>query len=406
MNMKQNQRREFLKTSLAGMCGAALAPRVFGAPAAAATKGAAVSSLPGRTLGKTGLTVPLISLGTGDTASANFIQTAYDAGVKLFFSATYYGHGNNERLVGEALKGRPRDSFLIGTAAPPEGFNPREGTIPKTLTFESYMKTAEDSLKRFGLDYVDILLLPYADKKDFVLYEPLVKALTTLKKQGKTRFIGVAMHDPGGEGLKAAVESGIYDVAMPAYNFKTRNPEAVNEILAAAAKAGMGIVAMKTVAGAARDKNRTVPLNFDAALKWVLQNPNVASIVSGMSSTDELQKNLAMIKDLKMTDQERKDLDLGSLKSEAGLYCQQCRTCLPQCPHGLDIPTLMRSYMYAYGYRNVRQARYTLETVDLAGRACEKCDVCRVACVSGFDVKERVRDISRLKELPLDFVEV
>jgi predicted aldo/keto reductase-like oxidoreductase len=301
------------------------------------------------------------------------------------------------------LKDLPRDSFVVGTAATPEGFNPREGTLAKGMTAQSYMKTAEECLKRFGLDHVDILLLPFAGKRETVLADPILKAMTELKKQGKIRFAGIATHGSCEEALRAAADAKIYDVAMTAYNFKTENKEAMNEALAYAAQAGLGIVAMKTTAGAAQDKSRTQPLNISAALKWVLQNPNISSIVSGMSSVEELRKNLEMIKDLKISDQELKDLDLADLGSGLGLYCLQCRKCMPQCPNGLDIPTLMRSYMYAYGYRNVEHARYTLDTAGVSGKPCEKCDVCRVTCTSGFDVKDRIRDIIRLKDIPLDF---
>jgi hypothetical protein len=65
---------------------------------------------------------------------------------------------------------------------------------------------------------------------------------------------------------------------------------------------------------------------------------------------------------------------------------------------------MMRSYMYAYGYRNVADARHTLDSVDMPGDPCGKCDVCSVTCASGFDVKERVRDIVRLKDVPLEFL--
>lgn len=403
-NMEKTRRREFLKTSLAGICGASVIPGTWKAAFGAHGGRAAAPALAGRTLGKTGIKTTLVSMGTAEASSLDLIRRGYDAGIKLFFSATYYGHGNNERLVGEALKDLPRDSFVVGTAATPEGFNPREGTPPTNLTAQSYMKTAEESLKRFGLDHVDILLLPFADKKELVLFDPILKAMTELKKQGKIRFAGIATHNPGGESLRAAADTGIYDVAMPAYNYKTKDLETVNGSLAYAAKSGMGIVAMKTTAGAARDKNRTRPLNIAAALKWVLQNPHIASIVSGMSSVEELQRNLETIKDLKMSEQELKDLDLADRRSEPGLYCQQCRTCLPQCPNNLDIPTLMRSYMYAYGYRNVGQARHTLDTVDVSGKPCEKCDVCRVACVAGFDIKDRIQDIVRLKDVPLEFL--
>ena len=402
--MRQNQRREFLKKSLVGICGATLIPGTSMSSSGKQGAKGAVPSLATRTLGRTGIKTPLISMGTSEASSADLIRMGYDAGIKLFFSATYYGRGNNERLVGEALKGLPRDSFVVGTAATPEGFDPRVGTLPKDMTAQSYMKTAEESLKRFGLDHVDILLLPFSAKREYVLFGPILEAMTELKKQGKIRFAGIATHGGCEEALRAAADAKVYDMAMTAYNFKTENKEAMNEALAYAAKAGMGIVAMKTTAGAARDKNRTQPMNINAALKWVLQNPNISSIVSGMSSIEELQKNLEMIKDLKLSDQDLKDIALADRRSEPGLYCLQCRKCVPQCPNNLDIPTLMRSYMYAYGYRNVEHARYTLDTVDISGKPCERCDTCSVACTSGFDIKDRVLDIVRLKDVPLDFI--
>jgi len=402
--MKKNQRREFLKKSLVGICGATFVPGTWKASSGEYGERGAVPSLASRTLGRTGIKTPLISMGTSGATSPSFVRTVYDAGIRLFFSATYYGQGNNERLVGEALKDLPRDSFVVGTAATPEGLNPREGTIPKDMKAQAYMKTAEESLKRFGLDHVDILLLPFAAKREFVIFDPILKAMTELKKQGKIRFAGIATHDSCEEALRAAADAKVYDMAMTAYNYKTENKEAMSDALAYAAKAGMGIVAMKTTAGAARDKNRTQPLNTNAALKWVLQNKNISSIVSGMSTVEELQKNLEMIKDLKISDQELKDLNLADLRSEPGLYCHQCQKCIPQCPNNLDIPTLMRSYMYAYGYRNVEQAWHMLNTVDVSGNPCEKCVVCSVACTSGFDIKDRIQDIIRLKDVPLEFI--
>ena len=80
-------------------------------------------------LKKTGIKTPLISMGTSDTSASGLIRAAYEAGVKLFFSATYYGEGNNEKLVGEGLKGLPRDSFAVGTAVPPDGLDQRIGKL-------------------------------------------------------------------------------------------------------------------------------------------------------------------------------------------------------------------------------------------------------------------------------------
>ena len=188
--------------------------------------------MPVRTLGRTGIKTPLISFGTSGALDTGFIRTAYEAGVKMFFSATYYGEGNNEKIVGEGLKGLPRDSFVVGTAVPPDGMDTRTGKFNSTFDADGYIKKAEGSLRRFGLDYVDFFLFPYAGKKETVLDAGVLKALDQLKKQGKTRFVGIASHSDTEEALKAAVEAGIYDVAMISYNYKIKNIDSLNATVA------------------------------------------------------------------------------------------------------------------------------------------------------------------------------
>jgi predicted aldo/keto reductase-like oxidoreductase len=359
--------------------------------------------LPVRTLGRTGIKTPLISFGTSGALDTGFIRSAYESGIKMFFSATYYGEGNNEKIVGEGMKGLPRDSFIVGTAVPPDGMDNRTGKFTSTFDADGYIKKAEGSLKRFGLDYVDFFLFPYAGKKETVQNSGVLKALEQLKKQGKTRFIGIASHSDTEEALKAAAEAGIYDVAMISYNYKIKNIDSLNATITGAVKAGMGIVAMKSTAGVYNDKSGP-QLNSDAVLKWALQNENIASIVSGMTSLEQLQKNLSMIRNLKMSEQELKDLNLALLDSETGLYCQQCRQCIPQCPYNLDIPTIMRSYMYAYGYRNTAQAYYNLANVEMSDNPCKNCGSCDIKCPSRFDIKQKITDIARLRKVPEDFL--
>lgn len=400
--MKNNNRREFLRKSVLGVSGAALIPGfIKGNTSVASTYTPA--DLPARTLGRTGIKTPLISFGTSGALDTGFIRTAYEAGVKMFFSATYYGEGNNEVIVGEGLKGLPRDSFVIGTAVPPDGMDTRSGKLTSTFDAAGFINKAEGSLKRFGLDYVDFFLFPYAGKKETVQDPGVLKALEQLKKQGKTRFVGIASHSDTEEALKAAAEAGIYDVAMISYNYKIKNIDSLNAVIAGAVKAGMGIVAMKSTAGVFRDKSGP-RLNSDAVLKWALQNENITSIVSGMTSLEQLQKNLSMIRNLKMSEQELKDLNLALLDSETGLYCQQCRQCIPQCPHNLDIPTIMRSYMYAYGYRNTAQAYYNLVNVEMSDNPCQDCILCSVKCPSSFDIRKKILDISRLRNVPEEFL--
>jgi predicted aldo/keto reductase-like oxidoreductase len=401
--MENNNRRDFLKTSILGISGASLLPVAAHASNGPLSVFDKAAPLPTRVLGRTGIETPLISLGAGGTSSASFVKAAYDAGIKLFFSATYYGEGNNEKIVGEGLKGLPRETFVVGTAVPPEGFDHKTGNFSGEFDPEAYIRKAEGSLQRFGLDYVDFFLFPYAGKKAVVQHEGVIKALEALKKKGKTKFIGIATHSDVEEALISAADAKVYDVAMPAFNYKVQDKKKMEEALAYATKAGMGIVAMKTTAGAFRDKNGP-GLNTDAALKWVLQNKNITCIVSGMSNTDQLQKNLTMLQNLKLSEQELKELNLVAMHEEPSLYCQQCKTCLPQCTKNLDIPTIMRSYMYAYGYRNMEQAYYTLANSQLKDNPCDDCEACNVKCASGFDVKAKICDISRLQNVPRDFL--
>ncbi len=395
--MGKNSRRDFLRKSIMGLSASSLVQ----IPLAVRENNV---ELPARTLGRTGIKVPVVSMGTGSVSSQGLIRSAYHSGIRLFFSATYYGSGSNERLVGEGLKGLPRDSYLIGTALPLEGYDTRKGVLASPLDVRNYIKKADESLQRFGLDHVDFLLFPYAGKRSMIIDGSLIDAMQRVKKQGKARFIGVATHSFCEEALIAAADAGIYDIAMTAYNFRTENKESINNAIDYAVKAGMAVVAMKTTAGAFNDKEAVKPVNTDAALKWVLQNNNISSIVSGMSSLDELEKNIAMLKNLTLTDSEIKELDTATAGHERGLYCLQCRKCVPQCRSGLDIPEAMRSYMYAYGYRDFRHAKSVIAASDFPRDACSSCISCNVKCTAGFNIKEKIEDISRLKDIPAEFL--
>jgi hypothetical protein len=402
--MGKSKRREFLKKSVLGITGATLLQGTVRSTGSTDMRQDKIPELPFRVLGRTGISTPLISLGAGGAYDPNFVRASYDAGIRLFFSATYYGEGNNEKMVGEGLKGLPRHSFVVGTAVPADGFDNRLGIFSSNLDVDAYIRKSNASLARFGLDYVDVFMFPFSGKRESLMHEPLLKALTKLRADGKTRFLGVATHNNCEETLRLAADSGVYDIVMVSYNFRTQNQEAMHEAMMYAANKGIGILAMKTTAGGFMDKNRTRPVNTNAALKWVLQNRNITTIVSGMSSLEQLRKNVAMINDLRLTADELKDLELAVSGTEPGLYCHQCRRCVPQCPYNLEIPAAMRSYMYAYGYRNTRLAKANLDDAGFDGSFCKSCPSCSVRCTAGFDIREKILDISRLQNIPGDFL--
>ncbi len=403
--MKKEARRNFLKKSMLGISGAIVLPGTSGGAIPGSVTGTASrKDLVYRTLGRTGIKLPVISLGAGSVKNPNFVRAVLDAGIKLIQTSSYYGEGNNEKMLSDVLKDRPRDSFLIATSSQPQGTDPVNGIFTDPGAGKAFTSDIEGGLERLGLDYVDIIFLPFTAKRESVFYEPLLRTMEDLKKQGKTRYIGIATHSYCEEAIRAAADTKVYDLVMTAYNFRTENAVQMNEAIGYATSAGLGILGMKSQAGAFRDRERTQPVNSKATLKWVLQNENVTSIVSGMSNVEELQQNIEMMNDLELSEQEMNDLELASAGSEPGLYCLQCSRCIPQCPHQLDIPTVMRSYMYAYGYGDPGFARRTLDCVDLSENYCTACQACRVECPMGFDVGERIRDISRLKDVPPEFL--
>ena len=128
--------------------------------------------------------------------------------------------------------------------------------------------------------------------------------------------------------------------------------------IADAAGAGIGIVAMKTMAGAFHDKERTQPIDCRAALKWVLQDENITTAIPGITTFEQLEQNASVNENIALTEEEKSHLALSSL--EGGLYCQACEKCVGDCPRRLPIPELMRAYMYTYGYGDAAAAHHLL----------------------------------------------
>ncbi|HLF35270.1 MAG TPA: aldo/keto reductase [Cyclobacteriaceae bacterium] len=402
--MEKNSRRIFLGKSLLGISSLAFLPKIETAYSKPLIPEKNQGKSLTRVLGRTGIRLPLISMGTGDTQNSRLVRAAYDAGVKLFSTSSYYGEGNNEKMLGELFKNFPRDSFYVSTASTPLGINHKEGIFTDPKAGPRYVKDIEDGLMRLKLDHVDIIYLAFAAKRESVFFEPLMRAMDDLRKSGKTRFIGIATHSFCDEAIRAAADAGIYDVVMTAYNFKNEKDNKLKEAIDYAVKAGLGIVAMKTTAGAYWDRERKVPVNTHAALKWVLQNENITSVVSGMTGYEELEKNLLLNNDYKLTREELTDLKLAFQNPSPGLYCTQCHQCVRQCRKGLDIPNLMRGYMYAYGYRNFPTAKKALSISGIDSLSCSECRSCTVQCSRGFDVPGKIRDIVRINDIPSEFL--
>jgi predicted aldo/keto reductase-like oxidoreductase len=204
--------------------------------------------------------------------------------------------------------------------------------------------------------------------------------------------------------IRAAVESGIWDVVLTAYNFRQTHRVQVQAAIREAAAAGLGVVAMKTQAGVYWDRARRRRINMKAALKWVLQEECVHTTIPAFANFEEMEEDLSVMENLALTPEEKSDLALGGAMGDAGHFCQQCGECLPQCPAGMKVPTVMRAAMYALGHRQPAKARTALRGWTSADIACNDCAACSVRCALGLDVRSRGRDMARLLDVPEEFV--
>ncbi len=396
--MNSINRRGFLKRGITGAAGiVALSPSIV----SAATSGQQQDIIY-RTLGRTGMKVPVISFGVMRSDNPNLCKAAYEKGIKLFDTANVYLNGNSETMLGNILTTYPRSSYYIATKVKPAGVD-REGLPTNQTTPEAFLETFNVSLARLKMDYVDILYVHDISNPELLEYKPIINTVKNLKKQGKIKYMGFSTHRNEPVVIEAAAATNNWDVILTAYNFKQTYTSELNSAIKKAAQSGIGIVAMKTMAGGGfLDKEKTKPINSTAALKWVLSNPDVTTTIPGMTDFDQLDLNVKILADITLTDSEKQDIIAAA--DEKGLFCTGCAKCLAECPLNLPVPDLMRAYMYAYGYSNPAMAHSLLSELGTGDNPCRDCDSCLVGCTKNFDVREKIADISRLVNVPSDFL--
>ena len=395
-------RRNFIKNGFTGLAGAIMAPSVLKAGKRADIHQEKDKKFIYRTLGKTGIKLPIISMGTYDATGV--VNAALDQGIVHIDTSADYNEGNDERMFGEVFKSRSRDSYVIGTSIGMWRYRKAE-QIKNTISEKTLRDYIEGSLERLDIDSIDIYYLGGVQHKEIALYEPYLKVLKEYKKAGKLKFLGVTTHTNEPEIIRAATDSGVYDVVLTAYNFRKNNRNEIREAIAYAAARGIGIVAMKTQAGVYWDqREKKQMINMKAALKWALQDENVHTAIPSFKNVDQLNDAISIMEDLTLTPQEKTDLKLDQADPSTAMFCSQCEECLPQCKASVDIPTLMRSYMYAFGYQSPGKARKTLEESSLANVPCLNCGSCSVVCSSGFDIRRKAIDIARILDVPKDFL--
>jgi predicted aldo/keto reductase-like oxidoreductase len=343
-------RRDFLKT--VGLAGLAVAgggvTTALAAPAPPA--GAPAATVPKRKLGKTGVEVSILNLGgMFDTINNQLLlKQARKWGVTMWDTAEAYGNGMSEEGMGRFFARNPgsREEIFLVTK-----LLPKDGNLTERL---------DKCLKRLQTPYVDLFFI-HAISGIEEMTPAIRNWAAEMKKAGKMKFFGFSTHTNMEDCLSGAAKLDWIDVVMTTYNFQVMNTPKMKEALNACEKAGVGLVAMKSMAGrpgpakvASEAKadlvERFLKKGFtdkQAKLKVVWENPQIASLCSQMPNLTILQANVAAARDL--TKLSRGDLETLEqyARETREEYCAGCgRICLEALGGAVPVPDVMRSLMY------------------------------------------------------------
>lgn len=307
-----------------------------------------------RVCGRSGLKLSALSLGAWETfggyvgaelARACIFQ-ALNLGITHFDLANTYGtpQGRAEIVVGRTLREMPREEFVVSTKA---GFPMWPGPYGEGASRKALLTSVEQSLKRIGLDYVDIF---YSHRPDpHTPLEETLRALDQIVRQGKALYIGLSNYPAAllAEACRLAREMNLTPIVAGQVGYNMFRRELEQDVLQTAQQSGLGIVAFSALAqglltskylnevpegsratrtwsaaeretiGAVRGKIRQLDEVAQArgqtlsqmAIAWTLRLPEVTSALVGASDIDQLEENAKALENLNFSHEELGRID-------------------------------------------------------------------------------------------------
>ncbi len=337
-----------------------------------------------RILGRTGWAISAIGFGgiklprIGGKESETLLTRALDRGINFIDTADCYG--DSEEKIGQALKKR-RKEFYLSTKV-----DERDGPGVRAKL--------ERCLRRLRTSWIDLLLFHDVRGGEYekIFSSGGLEELKKAQKEGKVSQIGISIHNSLSM-MRRAIESGAFSALMVAYSALDEDRLTADLLPLAAAK-GVGLVAMKPLAGGRLGNipSRGWDRSFfkgespaQVALRYVLANPHITCAIPGMMALDELEENSRVGKD-------PRKLSAGEIKkfmemaAEAGKgFCRNCGYCLP-CPEGIPIPDVFRfeSYYRHYGLEDWARTQYG--SLSSNAQACSDCQTCLGKCPYGVPI--------------------
>lgn len=347
-------RRDFIKVIAAAGLGSLLPAGAAGAP-----EGASSARVPTRPFGKTGVNVPILSLGGMFDIPSNqlMLRQCTKWGVTYWDTAASYEGGRSEPGFGKFFGDNPaarKDIFLVTKSGKRDAAG---------LTGH-----LERSLERMKTDYIDLYFVHAISGIDEMTDEQAAWA-RRMKKEGRIRFFGFSTHKNMEDCLLGAAKLGWIDGVMFTYNYRIMHQDRMKRAVDACERAGIGMTAMKTQGGGPVKTDSASEIELagsfvekgfspeQAKLKAVWSNPQIAAICSQMPTMRVLTANAAAAMDraqLSAADLHR--LDQYADATCAG-YCAGCESICSAASGGAPIGDIMRCLMYHHHYGDATLAR-------------------------------------------------
>ena len=386
--MSHMKRRNFITAVTSGLFGLGVSGKLgaeAGLSSPVSQEGTPVKIKKYNVLGKTGIKVPDVSFGAISLYDSNVLRYAYECGVTYFDTAEGYLRMKGEAYVGQGLK-EVRDKVIITTKHVQD--------FKQKIEKAGFIQRVEASLKRLQTDHIDIALIHNIDDLSRALdNQELMSAYEQLKKDGKIRFTGFSTHNAKVT-LKQALETDFVQVVLVMYNHMEGRE--IEPLVKAVRQKGIGTVAMKIFAGGMQgglkslvDQKTSYP---QAAIRWVLSNPDFDTCIPTMSSYSHVEDYVAA---------SGQTLDRAALKALATyrrevdhLYCRvSCRECVSSCPNNVAVNDVLRYAMYFehYGMEKDAIGYYAEMEPGKKPLGCAGCSApCESACPYGLRVKSRL----------------
>ena len=267
--------------------------------------------------------------GSDDEESMRALHLAVEMGCNFFDTAWAYGKGRSERLLGRLARAHPDKRLYTATKIPPKNFKwpaKPEYTLDETYPPDHIRRYTESSLKHLGLDSIDLMQFHVWDDS-WADDERWQRAIGDLKREGLIRAIGVSINRWEPENAIRALRTGLIDAVQVIYNIFDQAPE--DELFPICRELNVGVIARVpfdegTLTGALRLDSKWpegdwrnlyfVPENLKAsveraealrpvvpagmtmpemALRFILSNPDVSTVIPGMRKIDNVEANIA-----------------------------------------------------------------------------------------------------------------